>query len=254
MVEVEERDRIRELLVERARSYPAITAAAAVGSTAEGGDRWSDIDLTFAVRDGSPIATVLADWTWGVEEELGGSVLFDLPVESTIYRVFLLPVALQVDLSFTPAAAFGARGPRFRLLFGEVGQLPPAPMSNTGEGTAHEFGLAVHYLVRVGVCVERSQPWQAEYWLHLARDITLSLACGRLSLRDAYGRGFDRLPSDVTDGLAETLPADLSPAELRRCLRAVTEALLREGQASTDLARAADRVRRLLTAPRPRRE
>jgi hypothetical protein len=30
--------------------------------------------------------------------------LFDLPFLSSLYRVFLLPGSLQVDLSFTPAA------------------------------------------------------------------------------------------------------------------------------------------------------
>ena len=97
---VEDRERIMEQLVERARSDPRVVAAAAVGSSAGGGDRWSDLDLTFGVAAGVPVEEVLADWTRTLETDFGAVVLFDLPVGSTIYRVFLLPGVLQVDLSF----------------------------------------------------------------------------------------------------------------------------------------------------------
>ncbi|HEY7032656.1 MAG TPA: hypothetical protein VH482_15040, partial [Thermomicrobiales bacterium] len=124
MFRVEDRERVREVVVEKARRDPRVVAAAAVGSSASGGDRWSDLDLTFGVADGVPVEAVLADWTRAVVDQFEAAVLFDLPVGSTIYRVFLLPGALQVDLSFGPAAEFGARGPRFRLLFGEAVEKP----------------------------------------------------------------------------------------------------------------------------------
>ena len=40
-------------------------------------------------------------------------------------RLFLLPDALQVDLSFSPAEGFGPKGPDFRLLFGTASPPPP---------------------------------------------------------------------------------------------------------------------------------
>jgi hypothetical protein len=46
--------------------------------------------------------------------------LADLEAGPTIYRVFLLPDALQFDLSMTPAAEFRPAGPKFQLLFGET--------------------------------------------------------------------------------------------------------------------------------------
>src|SRR3954453_17435286 len=114
MYRVEDRDRIRDLLIEKARADPLIVAAALVGSTVTGGDRWSDLDLTFGGARGVPVETGRGRGPPGVGSELAGVVLFDLPVDATIYRVFLLPGALQVDLSFTPEEQFGARSPRFR--------------------------------------------------------------------------------------------------------------------------------------------
>ena len=234
MFAVEDRERIGERLVERARSDPRVVAAAAVGSSAGGGDRWSDLDLTFGVAAGAPVEEVLADWTRTLETDFGAVVLFDLPVGSTIYRVFLLPGVLQVDLSFTPAAEFGARGPRFRLLFGEAverrfGGPPPS--------VEQMLGLGIHHVVRGHVCIERGRLWQAEYWIHEARDQALSLACRRLGLDESYGRGFDDLPSEVRDGLAGALVDKLTVDELRRALAVATAGLIREAGDISDLGR-----------------
>ena len=98
-----------------------IVAGAAVGSLAVGGgDRFSDLDLTFAVADDVPVVEVLGDWTRTLRDELAAVKLVDLERGPTIYRVFLLPDALQFDLSLTPAARFRPAGRRFRLLFGET--------------------------------------------------------------------------------------------------------------------------------------
>jgi predicted nucleotidyltransferase len=119
MFTVEHRDRARRLLLERAHSDPRIVAAAVVGSEASGRvDRWSDLDLTFGVSDDASLEEVLAEWTRAVDAELDAPDLFDVHVGPTVYRVFLLPGNLQVDLSFTPAARFGPLGPDFRLPFG----------------------------------------------------------------------------------------------------------------------------------------
>jgi len=230
MFSVEERDRIRDLLVERARSDARLVAAAAIGASAGEGDRWSDLDLTFGVADGVPVETVLADWTGALVAEHGAVVLFDLPFLSTIYRVFLLPGALQVDLSFTPAAEFGALGPRFHLLFGEAVQRPFTPPPST----EYLFGLGVHHAVRAHICIERGRLWQAEYWIHEARDGVLSLACRRRGLEANHGRGFDRLPPDVLDHFSDALVGELTVDELRRALRSATTSLLREAAAIPD--------------------
>jgi len=132
MFTVDNRNRVRDRVLALAASDPRVIAGAVVGSLAlHEGDRWSDLDLTFAVANDVPIADVLSDWTRAIVDEYDAVVLFDLPAGPSIYRVFMLPGCLQFDLSFTPAEAFGATSPKFRLLFGEAVTKPymPAPTS-----------------------------------------------------------------------------------------------------------------------------
>lgn len=234
-----DRDRIEERLIERARADRRVIAAAAVGSSAGGGDRWSDIDLTFGVASDVPLETMLADWTALMVHDHGAAALFDLPVSSTIYRVFLLPGALQVDLSFTPATDFGPRGPRFRLLFGDAVEHPfPPPPS-----LEQTFGLGVHHAVRAHICIERGRRWQAEYWIHETRHQALALACQRRGLEPSYGRGFDALPAEVHRSFAGSLATGLAAGELRRALAVTTAALIRE---ASDLPDQVQRVESML--------
>ncbi len=138
------------------------------------------------------MADVLADWTAELGERYGAVHLFDLPFLSSVYRVLLLPGGLQVDVSFTPGAEFGALGPDFALLFGTaVERRRPQPAS-----ARHLFGMAAHHAVRARVCVERGRAWQADFWLAEARHQALV----------------------VLGAFAGVLPASLEPEELRRAL------------------------------------
>src|SRR4051794_38568968 len=117
MFTVEERDRARARVLELAEGDPRVVAGAEVGSAAAGGaDRGSALALTSGMGAAGP-AEVADSLGAAVEAELRGIPLFDLWTGSALYRVFLLPGCLQVDLSFAPSAEWGARGPRFRLLF-----------------------------------------------------------------------------------------------------------------------------------------
>ncbi len=238
---VDYRADVIERLTETARADRRIVAAAAVGSTAVGEDRWSDVDLTFAVASDVAVEQVLADWTRDVIVEFDAAELFDVTAGVTTYRVFLFPHVLQVDLSFAPAQGFAPRTPRFRLLFGEAGEL----VETATEAPPGDFGLGVHHLIRTRVCIERNKLVQAEYWLHQARDVALTLACRRLGLNTQYGRGFDDLPSSVTDPLMGALAADLRPQELRRALSLAIDGLLREADGAAENV---DRVREILKA------
>jgi hypothetical protein len=234
MFTVEEREHVRERILEMAHADSRIVAGAEIGALAlGGGDRWSDLDLTFGVADGAGVDAVLADWTAELTEELDAVHLFDLPFQSSIYRVFLLPGNLQVDLSFTPARDFGARGPKFSSLFGGAVERDPVPQP-TAE---HLFGYGAHHAVRARICVERGRPWQAEYWISALRDHGLMLASLGRGLEVSYGRGFDQL-SPETLALAEAaLVRSLEPEELVRALRAAIELLLREaGELGSDLS------------------
>jgi hypothetical protein len=230
---VEERDRVRDYVLGLAASDRRVTAGAAVGALAAGGgDRWSDLDLTFGVAEDVPVAEVLENWTQELANELDAVHLFDLPVESTIYRVFLLPGCLQVDLSFTPASEFGARGPRFALLFGSAVERTHVPPPSAH----HLFGMGVHHAVRARFCIERGRFWQAEYWISALRDYALTLACLRRGLDTSYGRGFDQLPRKVLDGLTESLVCRVQRDDLLRALGHAVAALLRESDQVREVA------------------
>lgn len=221
----EDRDAVRDRLLDMAKVDPRVVGAALVGSLSVGsGDRWSDLDLTFAVADDVQVDEVIADWTSQLATDLDAVVLFDLPSGHTIYRVFLLPHCLQVDLSFTPAAWFSPRGPRFRLLFGGAGEVsapePPDPREL--------FGWAVVYARAARGYIARGRWWQAEHCIAGVRDRTLALACIRRNLESSHGRGYDDLPPTVLDPMRRTLVSSLEPEALLEALRASVEALLRE--------------------------
>src|SRR5436190_990506 len=129
MFTAEQRDQVRNRVLELARADPRVTAGALTGSMAFGaGDVWSDIDVAFGIADGIPLEAVLDDWTQALEREFSVLDHFDLRSGPSIYRVFLLPSGLEVDVAVTPGAAFGARGPHFRVLFGTTHQLEATPL------------------------------------------------------------------------------------------------------------------------------
>lgn len=219
---VEERDRVRDHVSELASSDRRVVAAAVVGSLAHGqGDRWSDLDLTFAVADEASVDEVIRDWTRDLAEGLDAIHLFDLASPPAIYRVFLLRGCLQ-------ASEFWARGPNFRLLFGGTVEAPHDDAKSSPASAHHLFGLGVHHAVRARVCIERGRHWQAEHWIAGIREHVLSLACLRHGLNPSHGRGFDDLPADELGLLDEALVRLVEREELLRALGAAVAGLLRE--------------------------
>ena len=82
----EDRNRVRDEVLEWARSDQRVVAAAVVGSLAtRPGDRWSDLDLTFGVSDHIPLDDVLNDWSERMASSFDAAVLFDLPSRGAIY-------------------------------------------------------------------------------------------------------------------------------------------------------------------------
>jgi predicted nucleotidyltransferase len=242
---IEERDAVRDRILEMAKADPRVVAAAVVGSLSVGaGDRWSDLDLTFAVRDDVPVDQVLADWTGRIVADLDAVFLFDLPSGDTIYRVFLLPGCLQVDVSFTPAGRFRPRGPRFRLLFGNAGEatlpVPPDP--------GDLFGWAVAYAREARACIARERWWQAEHSITAIRNHALMLACRRRDLPTSFGRGYDDLPADVLGRSERSLVTSLTSEALLEALRASIDGLLGESAEVGEVAETVgQRLRELLT-------
>ena len=236
---VEQRDALRERLLRLADEDDRVVAGAAVGSLAvDGGDGFSDLDLTFGIADDVPVADVLNDWTRTLTDDLDAVHLADLERSPTTYRVFLLPDALQVDLSMTPAAQFRPAGPRFRLLFGETAasgaeaaaKPPVAAISIPTPSIAHDlFGWGVIYGLHARACIERGRVWQAEHYVGAVRDHALALACLRQGLPAGQARGYDDLPADTLARFDDAHVAAVEPDALRRALGASVRALMREG-------------------------
>ena len=225
MFTIEQRKQAYDRILAIARADSRVTAGALIGSMAAGvEDAWSDIDLTFAIVDDASPEDVLRDWTAILDREFGVLDSFDLRAGASIYRVFLLPSGLEVDVSVTPQRDFALRGSRVRVLFGAAREEPAAPQPDA----RYLIGLGWHHLFHARVSIERGKFWRAEYWISGVRDHTLALACLRLGEEAVHARGVDRLPSAITDALRDALVRSLDAPELRRALAAVTTAFLGE--------------------------
>jgi hypothetical protein len=239
MFTVEQRDTLRERMLGLAEEDERVVAGALVGSLAvDGADRFSDLDLTFGIADDVRVADVLDDWTRTLIDELDAVHLAELERGPTTYRVFLLPDALQLDLSMTPAARFRPAGPRFRLLFGETiaGEsetpTPPVPghlFISTPVVAGDIFGWGVIYALHARACIERRRGWQAEHYVGAVRDHALSLACLREGRPAAQSRGYDDLSAETLARFEDAHVGAVEPGALRAALAASVLALMREG-------------------------
>jgi hypothetical protein len=237
---VEQRDALRERVLRLAEEDDRVVAGALVGSLAgDGGDRFSDVDLTFGIADEVRIVVVLEDWTRSLIDELDAVRLVDLERGPTTYRVFLLRDSLQLDLSMTPAAGFRPAGPRFRLLFGETAAAEPDEPTSLPAGTlfidtpavAEDiFGWGVIYALHARACIERGRVWQAEHYVGAVRDHALSLACLREGLPPAQARTFDDLSAETRARFARAHVDALEPEALRAALAVSVLALTRESE------------------------
>jgi len=238
-----ERLRVRDALLAAAAADPGVTAAAVTGSDALGdADRWSDVDLALAVRGG--LDGVMARWTARLGRDFGAVHHWDLPSGPSVYRVFLLPGWLEVDLSFTPEADFGPHGPAWRPVFDERADRPQQPEPARPADPGHLVGMAWHHARHARVCVERGRWWQAEHWISAVRDQVIALACLRLGHPAGYAKGAHLLPAEVTAPLEAALVRSLDEAELRRALRAAAACLADELDRTA--AGPAERLRRML--------
>ena len=222
MFTISYRNEVREKIITKAKADERIVSAAAVGSYAKGTvDQWSDIDLTFGVDESFTIISLLDSWTEYVVQEFSGVFLLDVKRGNTIYRVFVLPGCLQLDLSFSPAKEFGADGPHFHLLYGKK-YIKPQPKSQQSNEI---FGWMLHHILRARFCVERKRLWQAEYWISEARNYALKLACISRALNTEHGRGFDDLPHEILDLFKTSFITNLNREEFLRVINDIIEAL-----------------------------
>jgi len=249
-----ERKDLRACLIAAARADDRITAAAVVGSAAAAReDEWSDIDLAFRLAPGLEPVDVGDVWTGRMYENCGAVDHLDVWSGSALFRVFLLPSSMQVDLSFWPSDAFAASGRSFRLLFGEANEAKPSPSPRP-----HALvGMGWLYALHARSSIARGRNLQALYMVNGVRNHVVSLACLRYGLPAHEGRGVDDLPCEVVETIAETLVRGLDASELSRAFANAITALLDEAeQIDPGLAsRLREPVRELVrTAAWPRAE
>lgn len=239
MFTLEQRDALCERLLKLAEEDDRIVAGALVGSLAvDAGDSYSDVDLTFGIADHVQVADVLDDWMRMLVVELHAVQLADLERGPTTYRVFLLPDALQLDLSMTPAARFRPAGPRFQLLFGETAAEQSEDPSTPVAGdllipmppvAGDIFGWGVIYALHTRACIERRRVWQAEHYVGAVRDHALSLACLRQGFPPAQARSYDDLSTETLARFEDAHIGAVEPGALRAALVASVLALMHEG-------------------------
>ena len=221
---VEARVQLKSTLLEFARRDPRLSGAAVTGSAATGReDQLSDIDLAFGVSDAALVGAVLADFSDFMYAQ-GSIHHHDVRAGAWTYRVFFLPDGLQVDLAFVEQGEFRPLGPAFQLVFGDAKSVRPFPNLNPVD----IIGLAWLHALHARSCILRGKLWQAEYMVSAVRDHTFALACIRLGLPSAHGRGMDSLPESVTRPLLLSMVGHLSSEELWCAFDSVVQSLSSE--------------------------
>jgi hypothetical protein len=228
------RDDVRANLLEVALRDTRLTGGAITGSGASGKeDAWSDIDLAFAVAEPADIPTVVSDWTEHMYQAHGALHHMDVVSGAWLYRVFLLPDTLQVDLAFCPASDFRALAPSFKLVFGAA----QASRHVAPRRTTEMIGWGWLYALHARSSISRKKFWQAEYMISGMRDTALAMACARHGLSTAHGRGIDELPATFTSHFEAGLIGNLNEEALSGAFRVVARALLSEIEcADADIA------------------
>ena len=210
-----ERASIRADLLAQARQDQRIANGAITGSAASGReDDRSDIDLAFGVATGTPLTEVLSEWTAHMYDRNAAVHHVDTRFGNWFYRTFLLSNTLQVDLAFVPSDHFQALGPSFKVVFGAAGE--PARIEHPTSAQTNAACLAA--IDCASACILRGAPWQADYFLGVARDNALVSACLDHDLPYHHGRGFDLLPTGAKAAYENAFAATLNRNELSRAL------------------------------------
>lgn len=218
---------VRRRLLALAEQDPMIIGAALTGSTATGeADAWSDLDLALGVDDHDLTAT-LEQWTGIMIDDFDAVHHWDLPSGNWVYRVFLLPDLLEIDLGFAPAGNWGPRARSWQTIFGEPVDQRTAP---AGFDARTWTGHLWHHLLHARIAIERRHGLQAAYWIGAARDLVIESACRRSGLPTAYAKGAHRLPAALQTALEGTLVGSTAEPELRLALEAIV------GAAATEIA------------------
>lgn len=229
----QERDKIRNAILEKARGDLRLSGGAITGSVVVGKeDRWSDIDLAFGVIGQDKVESILSDFSQFMYDNYDCYHHLDVFSGEWIYRVFFLKNTLQVDIAFVQDQQFRARAPSFKLVFGKSLE----PLYTKPRQVDVLAGWTWLYAFHVRSSFARKKYWQTEYYISGMRDYVFSMMCLRHNLPTSDGRGIDSLPNDLKASLEPGLVKSLEPEELYRAFDKTTDVFLLElGQADKEL-------------------
>lgn len=135
-----------------------------------------------------------------------------------------MPGGLQVDLAFVEQVEFRPLCPAFKLVSGNANSIQPLPTPNPKD----IIGSAWLHALHARSCILRQKLWQAEYMISAVSDHSLALACIRLGLPSAHGRGMDSLPESITQPLAASMVGRLESEGLWSAFDVVLKSLTGE--------------------------
>lgn len=229
----EERGGLVTTVADLLRGDTRVEGVILVGSLANGGDRWSDIDLLVAVADGDNVGEVADGWRARLYEAL--PVVHHLEVsldDGQRLLCLLLDTMLEIDLEFTPTARLSVYEP-FRLIYDRSGAVeaalrsPPTwqPTQVDWTGAAGDFW---HDVLHACIAVRRGRRWQALFYLERVRTATLRLASQRRGFYAGELNYVDDLPNELLRALRPTLVASLEPTALLAGIAAAARGFLVE--------------------------
>lgn len=134
------------------------------------------------------------------------------------------------------------------VLFGEV---PVAAVEHVDGLDQSRAAVRMGWLsaLHVRSALGRGRWWQAVWMLESLRNVVVGLYCRRFALPASEGRGVDRLPADLRDGLTRSHPSSVGPDQLWTSFDLLVGLLLEEAErhgvpVSADLARVVEDLAR----------
>jgi len=214
----QDKDRIEILnyILEVGKNDPHVIGAALVGSYAiNKQDVWSDIDISFGIKEIVKPKIILDKWTNLVKAQFEIIHYFDIASALGIYRVILFSNGIELDLSAIPQSEFGPKASKFKLLFGSAKEKFEIPKPSIEK----IYGLSWHHVLHANSALKRNKLWQAQFWLDKLREHIFTLKCLRNNVSCQHGRGIDLLDEDELKNMEKTLVKKIKSTEIKHALK-----------------------------------
>lgn len=224
MFSVDQRDALRQEVIERAKQDVHVNGCALLGSAArDEQDAWSDIDIALQLEKGHEVEDVANRWTTWLGTIATVADTLTIHASGAMYQVFLFNNSMQLDLSFWPPDTLRSTGGRIRPVFGTV-QAPEVRRADPQSYVRMGWLYALH----ARSAIARRRAWQADMMLTELRNQVIALACHRMGLDPAEGRDAHLLPVELSDRLVASRASTVDAIEQGRSLQATLDVYRQE--------------------------